>query len=523
MLKVFNDLTNQMEEFQPLNPPNVLMYVCGPTVYDVPHLGHARSEVAFDMIRKYLEYKGFSVKYVHNYTDIDDKMIVRANQEEIDIYTLAERNIKAYERMQEALFVKEPTVKPRATEEIEPIIKLIQKLEENNYIYESGGSIYFDTAKMDSYNSLFRTKKKKIKENNEENDPEELDDTEAFTQSNYVDEKRNIEDFVLWKKKKEGEPFFESPWGEGRPGWHIECSAMSMKYLGDSIDIHGGGKDLKNPHHQNEIAQSECANGQLFSKYWLHNGFLNIDNTKMSKSLGNFIPLEELLEKYSGEVIRYFFLNSYYQRPMNFSTDKLDQAQQSYKRIQKFYYKLKNYSNILEKNQIDENKSKEVSTERFKVSNYQEQLADDNLKFFFKALDDDFNTAKAIGYLFTLINDFSKQVLNKNLPILKNVKKKILAFMDQTHSFLGFTSFPPELVIENEDLDISESDSLWKKKYKELVEKFLNYRKELKESKQYDSADMIRNKMNELGISIVDTGSEFEWSIKKVDKKGTKK
>ena len=483
MLKVFNDLANRLEEFKPLHAPDVRMYVCGPTVYDVPHLGHARSEVAFDMIRKYLEFKGFKVKYVHNYTDVDDKMINRANEEGTTIGALASRIIETYEAMQKALQVATPSVKPRATEEIPEIIDLIQVLEKKDYTYGNNGSVYFDTAKMPDYKSLFL--KKKLTEDAQ---PDE------FTQSTFLDEKRNREDFVLWKKKKDGEPFWPSPWGEGRPGWHIECSAMSMKYLGDSIDIHGGGKDLKRPHHQNEIAQSEAATGQPFAKYWLHNGFLNIDNTKMSKSLGNFIPLEDLLTKYSGKIIRFYFLSSYYIKPINFLPNRLEEAKVTLARIHTFYNTVQSYEQLKPKGDDDGLLSDQIEA----LTKYSD--------LFFNAMDKDFNTSMALGRLFSLINYFSKQVFNKQLPLETGVQTQIINFLDDLDSFLNVIKPDPEGEVQNP------GDSKWKDLLSAVVGNILEYRKELKKEKNYNAADALRDVLKKSGISVDDNGNEYTWS-----------
>ena len=481
MIRVFNDLTNTLVPFEPLSPSQVLMYVCGPTVYDSPHLGHARSEVAFDMIRRYLEFRGFQVKYVHNYTDVDDKMINKANAEGVGIDIIADRYMAEYESMQKALLVKEPTYKPRATAEIPSIIATIKTLETKGYTYQSEGSIWFDTSKLANYKGLFM--KSKTKE-----DGEEI----QFTQSDFANQKRNVEDFVLWKAEKPGEPAWDSPWGRGRPGWHIECSAMSMRYLGESIDIHGGGKDLKRPHHQNEIAQSEAATGKPFVKYWLHNGFLNIDNTKMSKSLGNFIVLADLLQKFSGVVLRFFFLNFYYQRPVDFTIEKVEGAQSSLRRIQQFYLKWQDNTKNVENQDADMIAHKKV--------------LEDRITQFYQAMDEDFNTAKAIGHLFGLINYTQKTFLNKNVPISSEIHRLVVDFLDQIDTFLSFIkAFDPNIA-ENKDVGLVLGENIQESQILgTLIDNLLLYRLELKKTKNYQMADKLRDLLKESGIIVSDT------------------
>jgi len=487
MIKIFNDLKNELEEFKPIKEGLVTMYVCGVTVYDSPHLGHARSAVAFDLIRKYFEYRGYRVKFVMNYTDVDDKMINRANERGITIYELAQENIAKYEDMQRALFIKSPTVKPRATDEIPDMIKLIKKLEKKGFTYESQGSVYFDTSKMENYKSLFQKKDASEHEDGEE---------ELFTQSEFADDKKNIEDFVLWKKEKPGEPSWDSPWGKGRPGWHIECSVMSMKYLGNTIDIHGGGKDLKRPHHQNEIAQSESATGKTFVHYWMHNGFLNIDNTKMSKSLGNFISLMDMLKNHSGIFLRYYFISSYYQRPLNFSMDKMDQALLSLKKIQRFYLKLKEYPAYKPKKATK--KSKAISEHEKEIEEFKKQ--------FLEAMDTDFNSPKALGYLFSLINYFNKAIFIKKNQLSEQIKDDLVQFLDGIDSFLGFINPPTK---EEQD----EAGSVWKERFEKLTNTILEFRKQEKIAKNFELADKIRDLLKSAGVVVSDQGNDYTWEI----------
>jgi cysteinyl-tRNA synthetase len=484
MIKIFNDLKNKLEEFKPIKENSVSMYVCGVTVYDSPHLGHARSAVAFDLIRKYLEYKGYRVKYVMNYTDVDDKMINRANERGISIFELAQESIAQYEEMQRALFIKSPTVKPRATDEIPDMIKFIKKLDKKGFTYESQGSIYFDTSKMENYKGLFQ--KKDVSEQDTEDD--------QFTQSDFAKDKKNVEDFVLWKKEKPGEPSWDSPWGKGRPGWHIECSTMAMKYLGKTIDIHGGGRDLKRPHHQNEIAQSESVTGKTFVNYWMHNGFLNIDDTKMSKSLGNFISLMDMLKKHSGVFLRYYLINSYYQRPINFSMDKMDQTLQSLKKIQRFYQNLNEYSSVKGK----DSSIKGISEHKNQIEEFKKQFID--------AMDIDFNSPKAMGYLFSIINYFNKNIFIKKNQLSNKIKEDLIEFLDGIDNFLGFIN--PQVKEEQE-----ESGSIWKDRFEKLTNIILDFRKEVKSVKKFELADQIRDLLIKSGIKISDQGNDYSWEI----------
>ncbi len=484
MIKIFNDLKNELEVFKPIKKGAVSMYVCGVTVYDAPHLGHARSAVAFDLIRKYFEYKGYRVKYVMNYTDVDDKMINRANERGTSIYELAQESITQYEEMQRALFIKSPTVKPRATDEIPDMIKFIQKLDKKGFTYESQGSVYFDTSKMENYKSLFQ--KKDVSEQDTEED--------QFTQSDFAKDKKNIEDFVLWKKEKPGEPSWDSPWGKGRPGWHIECSVMAMKYLGETIDIHGGGKDLKRPHHQNEIAQSESATGKTFVNYWMHNGFLNIDDTKMSKSLGNFISLMDMLKDHSGVFLRYYLISSYYQRPINFSMDKMDQAFLSLKKIQRFYQNLDKYSAT----KVKSKSVKSISEHKNQIEEFKKQFLD--------AMDTDFNSAKALGYLFSLINYFNKSIFIKENQISIEIKEDLIEFLEGIDSFLGFIN--PQIKEEQD-----ESGSIWKERFEKLTNTILDFRKDVKSAKNFELADQIRDLLINAGIKVSDQGNDYSWEI----------
>ena len=323
-LKLYDSLSRTMKDFVPDSDNIVRMYVCGPTVYDDPHFGHARSILSFDSIRRIFLLFGYEVKMVLNYTDVDDKIINKSNDTGQSVQEITSRYIESYGQMLQKLKVMKPTVQPRATEHIKEMLELIKKMEEKGYTYVANGSVYFDTSKISWYKDLF----KKF------SDEEEVLSVDI---GEHAEDKRNPNDFVLWKARKENEPFWESPWGPGRPGWHIECSAMSMKYLGEVLTVHGGGQDLKFPHHQNEIAQTRSVTGKDFARYWLHNGFVTVDGTKMSKSSGNFITIDSIIDKYSGNILRFFLLSTHYRNPISLSEISLQQAQTSLKRIQMFY------------------------------------------------------------------------------------------------------------------------------------------------------------------------------------------
>ncbi|WP_457557852.1 cysteine--tRNA ligase [Candidatus Harpocratesius sp.] len=392
-MKIFNTFTNKMEIFIPIKNKQVSMYVCGPTVYDEPHLGHARSEVTFDLIRRYLEFKGYNVCYVHNYTDISEKIVKRSSELNIPLKKCAEENIIRYEKMQSELFVKEPTYKPRVTEEINTIISLIKILEKKGFTYIKNGNVFFDSSKIDdTYFNLFLK-------------PDEMDK-----------QREQQDEILLWIKKKEGFPLWNSPWGDGRPGWHIECSAICMKYLGATVDIHGGGIDLKRPHHQFEIIQSESATGKKFSNYWIHNGLLAINNVKVSKSLENQIKIEYIFKKYPTKSLRYYFFRSNYIEKLNFTEDDLKKASDEREKIQSFFIKLKHYKNI----------ANEEEDFKFLLSKINE---------FYTAMDLNFNTNLAIKHLLELINVF-QQKMRENHLISKKCINQFLSFRKDINSFL---------------------------------------------------------------------------------------
>ena len=462
-MKIFNTLTMKKEEFVPIEENKVKIYACGPTVYDFFHLGNARPFIIFDTLRRYFEYRGYDVKFVQNFTDIDDKMIARANKEGITVKELAERFIKEYYTDAKGLNVREASVHPRATEVVDDIIEMCKTLIEKGYAYESNGDVYFSTKKFESYGKLSH---------------QPLEDLEAGARIDVTDLKKDPMDFAVWKSKKEGEPSWESPWGEGRPGWHIECSAMVNKYLGKTIDIHCGGKDLAFPHHENEIAQSEAANQTEFAHYWMHNGYINIDNKKMSKSLGNFFTVRELSKKFSYDVIRFFMLSAHYRSPINFSDELLKQSQTGMERIVKCLENLKFLSEKLTDGKItDEEKG---SLDKFKNQ-------------FISHMDDDLNTADAISDIFEAV-----RVINTN--VAHDAKKE---YVDYAYSLIRELCDVLGIIPEKEEKgDIDEEKII------SLIEK----RAECKKNKDYSGADAIRAELSEMGIVLEDTREGTKWS-----------
>lgn len=463
-MKIFNTLTMQKEEFKPIEENKVKIYACGPTVYDYFHLGNARPFIIFDTLRRYFEYRGYEVEFVQNFTDIDDKMINRANKEGITVKELADRFIKEYFIDAKGLNVKEATVHPRATEVVPEIIDMCNTLIEKGYAYESQGDVYFSTKKFKSYGKLSH---------------QPLEDLEAGARIDVTDVKKDPMDFAVWKNKKEGEPAWTSPWGEGRPGWHIECSAMVNKYLGKTIDIHCGGKDLAFPHHENEIAQSEAANSVEFAHYWMHNGYINIDNKKMSKSLGNFFTVRELAKKFSYDVIRFFMLSAHYRSPINFSDELLTQSKTGMERIVKCLDNLK----FLKTKLIDGAVSEE---EKEKLNKFRES--------FIAHLDDDLNTADAISDIFEAVRE-----INTNVS-----ENATLGYVEYAYDFLRELCDVLGIIPERNDESVDEE------KINELIEK----RVQCKKNKDYSGADAIRNELLEMGIVLEDTREGTKWSKK---------
>ena len=462
-MKLYNTLTRKKDKFVPIDDNNIGIYACGPTVYDYIHIGNARMLVVVDTLRRFLEFKGYNVIFIQNFTDIDDKMIKRANEEGITVKELADRFIKEYFIDADGLGVKRATLHPRATEHINPMIELIKKLIDKKIAYAVDGDVYFDTGKFKNYGKLSQQNIKEL---------------EAGLRVEVTDKKRNPMDFVLWKSKKEGEPSWTSPWGEGRPGWHIECSAMAIKYLGETIDIHAGGQDLIFPHHENEIAQSEAATGRLFARYWVHNGFLNIDNQKMSKSLGNYHTVRDISKEFDYQTIRFCLLSVHYRNPMNFSRDLMLQAKSALERLYNCWDNLIYFS----RNSQD------------KVAANLEDLLMDNInkykdEFIF-ALENDLNTADAIACLFEIVREV-------NISINQNSSKKAIDFcintIQEISSILG-------LLQQKENVNLE-------KEVEDLIEK----RQQARKDKDWELADRIRQQLKERGIIIEDTPQGVRW------------
>ena len=469
MIYITNTMTGEKEEFKPLENKTVKMYVCGPTVYDHAHIGHARSAVVFDVIRRWLEYRGYKVIYVRNYTDVDDKIIRRAKEEGISWKEVAEKYIASYEEDMKALNVKEPTYKPRVTEHIREIIEMIDGLIEKGYAYEAGGDVYFSVKKFPEYGKLSKRN---------------VEELRAGARIEPGENKKDPLDFALWKKSKEGEPGWESPWGVGRPGWHIECSVMSMKYLGETMDIHGGGLDLIFPHHENEIAQSESYTGKTFARYWVHNGFVMVNREKMSKSLGNFFTIKEILERFSPDVLRLFLLSTHYRSPIDFSFERLEDSERALKRLLNFI----DSTSAVESLEVVEGEGEPISVSSFR-------------ELFESAMDDDFNTAKALGALFELVKraNLLKDRALKEGKITKAEKlsfREAVEFVENALRTLGFK------------LERERESGLEEK----LIELLIEVRGELRKKKEFQLADLIRDRLKELGIALEDlpTGTVYK-------------
>ena len=465
-MKIFNTMTRTKQEFKPINEGKVGIYVCGPTVYDYIHIGNARPMIVFDTLRRYLEYKGFEVNYVSNFTDVDDKIIKKANAENVDSKVISERFIEECKKDMAALNVREATTHPKATEEIDDMIAMVAELIAKDYAYVVNGTVYFRTRKFRDYGKLSK---------------KNIDDLRAGNRELLVsgeDEKEDPLDFVLWKPKKEGEPFWQSPWCEGRPGWHLECSVMSKKYIGDIIDIHAGGEDLIFPHHENEIAQSEAANGTEFARYWMHNGFLKINNEKMSKSLGNFFTVREIGEKYDLQVIRFFMLSAHYRSPLNFSADLVESSKSGLERIKTAYAKLQE----LCANGTDGDMSAQEASFVKQLDGYVEK--------FEAAMDDDLNTADAISVIFELVK-FANTTTTEGAT--KAYAKAVADKLAMLADVLGI------IVEQKEDLLDDEIDAL------------IAERQAARKEKNFARADEIRNLLLDKGIVLEDTREGVRW------------
>ncbi|MDZ4185958.1 MAG: cysteine--tRNA ligase [Desulfuromonadales bacterium] len=488
-LRLYNTLSGGKEEFVPLRPGHVGMYVCGVTVYDYCHVGHARANIVFDIIYRYLQFAGFEVIYVRNYTDVDDKIINRANERGIDSNALAEEFIRAFDEDMAALGLKKPTIEPKATLHIEQIITLVQRLIANDRAYASGGDVYYAVESFPDYLKLSKRN---------------MDEMRAGARIAPGELKRHPMDFALWKAAKAGEPAWESPWGPGRPGWHIECSAMSMQYLGETFDIHGGGKDLVFPHHENEIAQSEGATGKPFVKYWLHNGFVNVNHEKMSKSLGNFFTIRDILKTYDAEVLRFFILTAHYRSPIDFSDQNLDEARLG---LSRFYQALAAADAFLEQGQPQTNQP-----EQEEIAELNERAK--NLEARFKeAMDDDFNTALVIGHFFDLVRALNRVTA---IPELANDSAALAAAqsardkMVQLGNVLGLFSSPPQLWLEKQKHAGLGETGLSAEKIEELI----SARQSARANRDFARSDQIRDELAAKGILLLDSAQGTTWKRK---------
>ena len=465
-MKVFNTLTKKKEEFVPLEEGKVRMYVCGPTVYNYIHIGNARPMIVFDTVRRYFEYKGYDVNYVSNFTDVDDKIIKKAIEEQVSAQEISQRYIAECKKDMAGMNVKPATKHPLATEEICGMVEMISELIEKGYAYEKNGTVYFSTRKFKDYGKLSH---------------KNLDDLRSGGRSLLVsgeDEKEDPLDFVLWKPKKEGEPFWKSPWSDGRPGWHIECSVMSRKYLGEQIDIHAGGEDLIFPHHENEIAQSEAANGKEFARYWMHNAFLNIDNRKMSKSLGNFRTVREISEQYDLQVLRFFMLSAHYRSPLNFSAELMEASKNGLERI------LNATDNL--KHLIASVAAEEMSAEEKEAFSKTDAYVEE----FEIAMDDDFNTADAIAAIFELVKYANTTATaESSKEYLRGLLDRIVKLGD----VLG-------LILDKKE-ELLDAD----------IEKLIEERQAARKAKDFARADAIRDELLEKGIILKDTREGVQW------------
>ena len=463
-MKIFNTLTRQKDEFKPIKDGEVKMYACGPTVYNFIHIGNARPLCVFDVVRRYFEYRGYKVNFVQNFTDIDHKIIKRANEENMTYKEVSEKYIEEFWTDVKGMNVRQATTHPKATENIDEIINIIKTLEEKGFAYAVDGDVYFSTKKFDEYGKLSH---------------QPLEDLEAGARISIGELKKEPMDFALWKNAKPGEPYWESPWGNGRPGWHIECSAMVHRYLGDTIDIHCGGQDLIFPHHENEIAQSECCNGKPFANYWMHNGYINVDNVKMSKSLGNFRTVRDVANEYGYEPIRFLMISSSYRSPINYSLDIINQCKASLTRL----YTCRDSLDFALENAAAENNEGD---------NEVLELLGKRREQFIEAMDDDFNTADAIAAVFDLVRDINTNVIEKNPS--KALCQGAAALFDELTEVLGLVYNR-----KKESLD-------------EEVEALIAERTEARKNKNWARADEIRDTLKAMNIVLEDTPQGVKWS-----------
>ena len=473
-MKLYNTMTNKIEEFKTIEENKVKMYVCGPTVYNCIHLGNARPIVVFDTLARYFKYKGMEVDYVQNFTDVDDKIINKSIEEGISASEVSEKYIKCFFEDINRLNILESVKRPKVTENMAEIIEIIQKLIDNGFAYEKDGDVYFEVKKYKDYGKLSNQK---------------IEELELGARIDVSEIKKNPMDFALWKKKKkEGEPFWESPWGQGRPGWHIECSAMAKKYLGDTFDIHGGGQDLVFPHHENEIAQSKCAYHGNFANYWLHNGFIQINGDKMSKSLGNFFLLREILEKFSGNVVRLFILSTHYRKPINFSFENMEDTK---KALQNIVKSMNKFEGIVEK-------YKNEKTVEIKNLDFSQKI-DEFDKKFEEAMDEDMNTPQALATIFDQIRE-----TNKFISVNKDELSKIYSEIEKSYESLKRkigNVFGIEIKMEN---SAKEEDGENMELTKKLIELLIKLRSEARSEKNFKLSDEIRDELKVLGVEIKD-------------------
>jgi len=489
-LRVYNTLSGEKEVFEPLVPGKAGMYVCGVTVYDYCHIGHARANVVFDIIYRYLAYAGFDVTYVRNYTDIDDKIINRANKEGVDYRVITERFMRAFDEDMERLGLAKPTVEPKATDHIDGIIAIIERLIAKGHAYESDGDVYYAVDTFPEYLKLSKRN---------------LEDMLAGARVEVGERKRNPMDFALWKGSKPGEPWWESPWGHGRPGWHIECSAMSMRFLGQTFDIHGGGKDLIFPHHENEIAQSEAANGCQFVRYWLHNGFVNINSEKMSKSLGNFFTIREVLERFDPETLRFFILSAHYRSPIDFCDQNLNEAQTGLERI---------YACLAAMDEALAAPAASVSSDASSGQAGQElrEKAEQLIPRFREAMDDDFNSAQALGGVFEMV-----RAVNRFLAEIDQVDSSAQALLTRVRDLfaeiggvLGLFGCSPIAWLDAikstkaDRMDISPEE----------IERLIAERNEVRKARDFKRSDEIRDLLLAKGIQLLDSAQGTTWKVK---------